>query len=86
MRTTLTIADVTDQRLRQIAQKQNRLYKDVINEALALGLSQLEVTETTPAYRVETLSAGIRPGLDRSKLNQLLDELDSDTTTPSSSS
>ena len=79
MRTTLTVTDATDQRLRQIAQEQNRQYKDVINDALALGLAQMEVTEATPAYRVAPLDAGMREGVDRTKLNQMLDELADDS-------
>ena len=78
MRTTLTIGDQTDSRLRRIAREQNRSYKDVINDALALGLAQLEVNEATPAYRVEVFDAGLAPGIDRQKLNQLVDELDTE--------
>ena len=76
MRTTLTIADETDQRLRKIAREQHRQYKEVINDALALGVEQLEVKEAIPTYRVETFDAGLLPGIDRAKLNQLVDELE----------
>jgi hypothetical protein len=76
MRTTLTIVDETDQRLRRIAREQNRQYKDVINDALALGVEQLEVKESGPPYRVESFDAGLVPGIDRAKLNQLVDELE----------
>ena len=79
MRTTLTIGDRTDSRLRRIAREQSRSYKDVINDALALGLAQMEVSEASPAYRVDTFSAGLVPGVDRHKLNQLVDELDSES-------
>jgi predicted transcriptional regulator len=79
MRTTLTIGDQTDSRLRRIAREQGRSYKDVINDALALGLTQMEVSEATPAYRVETFDAGLAVGIDRHKLNQLADELDGES-------
>lgn len=78
MRTTLTIADETDIRLRRVARDQNRRYKDVINDALALGLRQLEVRDSSPQYAVETFDAGLKPGVDRSKLNQLIDELEAE--------
>lgn len=78
MRTTLTIGDQTDSRLRRIARDQNRSYKDVINDALVLGLAQMEVSEATHTYRVETFNAGLASGIDRHKLNQLVDELDSE--------
>jgi len=41
MRTTLTIEDQIDLRLRTVADRQNRSYKDVVNEALAARLNQL---------------------------------------------
>lgn len=78
MRTTLTIGEETDSRLRRIAREQNRSYKDVINDALVLGLAKMEVKEAAPAYQVETFDAGLAPGIDRHKLNQLVDELDAE--------
>lgn len=78
MRTTLTIKDDLDVRLRQLAQKQNRSYKDAINEALAAGLKQLEVSEPAPAYRVESMNFGLKEGIDDTKLNQLYDDLEGD--------
>jgi hypothetical protein len=76
MRTTLTIVDATDVRLRRIARDQNRQYKDVINDALALGVEQLETHETGPRYEVRSFDAGLAAGIDRTKLNQLVDELE----------
>ena len=76
MRTTLTINDEIDARLRKIARNQNRSYKEVVNAALAGGLDRLEVAEPEPDYRVETKAYGLRPGIDPQKLNQLLDELE----------
>jgi len=78
MRTTLTIANETDQRLRRIAREQNRQYKDVINDALVLGVERLEVKEASAPYRVESFDAGLLPGIDRTKLNQLVDEIETD--------
>ncbi len=78
MRTTLTIGEANDQRLRRIAREQNRRYKDVVNDAIALGLAQLEVHETNPKYYVEPVNAVIMPTIDRTKLNSLLDETESD--------
>lgn len=62
---------------RRIASEQNRQYKDVVNDALALGVAQLEVHETEPRYAVQPFDAGLAPGVDRTKLNQLVDELES---------
>ena len=76
MRTTLTIVDETDSKLRRIARDQNRKYKDVVNDALAIGVAQLEIHESGPRYEVRALDAGLVAGVDRTKLNQLVDELE----------
>ncbi len=77
MRTTLTIGDETDQRLRRLAREQNRTYKELVNDALRAGLDQLEVCEPASRYQVEAEELGLRPGVDRTKLNQAYDELES---------
>lgn len=76
MRTTLTVVDTVDNRLRRIAGERNISYKDVVNDALALGLEQLEAAETRPRYEVEVKDYGLKSGIDGEKLNQLVDELD----------
>ena len=78
MRTTLTVREQTDQRIRRIAREQKRSYKDVVNDALALGLEQMEVREAQPPYQVDAFDAGLAPGVDRQKLNQLVDELEAE--------
>ena len=74
MRTTLTIEDDVDTRLRTIADRQNRSYKDVVNEALSAGLNQMEVSEPAVGYKVRVADFGLKNGIDENKLNQLYDE------------
>lgn len=74
MRTTLTIDDTIDAHLRDIARKQNRSYKEVVNEALARGVQQLSVASPPEEYRITPKAFGFQPGVDRKKLNQLYDE------------
>ena len=74
MRTTLTIEDDVDTRLRTIADRQNRSYKDVVNEALSAGLNQMEVSEPAVGYKVRAADFGLKNGIDENKLNQLYDE------------
>lgn len=78
MRTTLTIEDQIDLRLRTVADRQNRSYKDVVNEALAVGVQQLEVAEPLPEYHVKVQDFGFRVSVDTARLNQLYDELETD--------
>jgi predicted transcriptional regulator len=76
MRTTITIGDETDQRLRRLVREQRRSYKDVVNDTLLAGLEQLEVKEASPPYRVDAFDAGLAAGVDRRRFNQLVDEIE----------
>ncbi|NBB89795.1 MAG: hypothetical protein GVY23_01145 [Spirochaetes bacterium] len=78
MRTTLTVNDDIDRRLRKIAREQNRSYKAVLNEALAQGIEALEVAEPREQYQVESAAFGLKPGIDPARLNQVYDELESE--------
>jgi hypothetical protein len=76
MRTTLTISDELDARLRKIAREQNRSYKEIVNEVIRHGLDRLEVAEPRPEYHVRTRDYEFQPGIDRQKLNLLFDEIE----------
>ena len=78
MRTTLTVNDDLDARLRRVAREQNRSYKDVVNEALAQRIEALEVVEPHEQYQVESSAFGLQPGIDAARLNQLYDDLETD--------
>ena len=75
MRSTLTIEDLTDRNLRQLAEREHLSYKDAVNLALAKGLDQLLVSEAPVRYRVKPFDTGFQNGIDQGKLNTLADEL-----------
>lgn len=75
MRTTLTLdPDVAEQIRREMKQGGKGL-KTVINEALRRGLN-LERTKVMKPFRVKPHDFGFAPGLDLDRLNQLVDELE----------
>jgi hypothetical protein len=77
MRTTLTLEpDVAQQIRRRIAQKKCTL-KQVVNEALRVGLSSPQ-KEPKVRYTVEPYPLKFKAGIDPNKLNQLLDDLDAE--------
>lgn len=78
MRTTLTLDDDLARRLKELAKRQGRPFKDVVNEILRRGLSNQEVAEPATPYRVDTFRGGFRAGVDPLKLNQLADELEAE--------
>jgi hypothetical protein len=76
MRTTLTLDDDLARRLKAVARREDRSFKDVVNATLLRGLVAQERASDEPPYSVETFSSRLRPGVDPLKLNQLVDELE----------
>ena len=77
MRTTLTLDDDVAEKLRQLAQRSGRSFKAVVNDALRRGLSTgAKPLRKSPAFKVRAHANGFRAGIDISKLNQLVDDLD----------
>ncbi|MDY0062288.1 MAG: CopG family transcriptional regulator [Myxococcota bacterium] len=78
MRTTLTIEDDLARRLKEKARREGRPFKTVVNEVLCAGLGGPGRPVERPAFEVVPVHAGFRPGIDPARLNQLLDELETD--------
>jgi hypothetical protein len=78
VRTTLTLdSDVALAIKERIARSGEKL-KDVVNEALREGLRSRPTVEAAP-FKVEPLNIKLRPGIDPTKLNQLYDELETES-------
>lgn len=77
MRTTLTIDPDVAQELRRRMAKTKLPLKRVVNDALRAGLSSPE-TEPKARYVVEPYACEFKAGVDPSKLNRLLDDLDAE--------
>jgi hypothetical protein len=76
MRTTLTIEPALAQLIRQRMKDQRQTMKQVVNDALRVGLRGCAPKRNRKPFRVEPFSSGFAPGIDPSRLNQLLDEMD----------
>ena len=77
MRTTLTLEDDVAEKLRELAQRSGRSFKDVVNDALRRGLSTgAKPLEKPTAFKVRPRASGFRAGIDIGKLNQLADDLE----------
>jgi hypothetical protein len=77
MRTTITLDDDVAKRLRQIAKRTSRSFKDLVNETLRRGLSAgARPGGSSERFVVRAKACGFRPGIDPLKLNQLVDELE----------
>lgn len=77
MRTTLTLDDELAAALHAEARRSGRSFKDVVNETLRRGLTRGDKPGRGPRrFRVRAKACGFRPGIDLSRLNQLVDELE----------
>ena len=73
MRTTLTLDAVVAEKHRAEAALGKRTFKDIVNQALKLGLG-IEKAEPENPFEVITFSSAFQPGIDPRKLQQFLDD------------
>jgi hypothetical protein len=80
MRTTLTLErDVAD-RLKLEIRRSGKAMKAVVNEALRLGLGLAGKPVRPRRFEVRPHAFGFKPGIDLDRMNQLVDELESEET------
>ena len=73
MRTTLTLEPDVALKLNERMAASKKSMKEVVNEALRIGLSQRGGSKRV-RFVVKPHALGLRPGIDADKLNQLLDD------------
>jgi hypothetical protein len=78
VRTTLTLDDDVARELEATMRRTGRRLKEVVNEALRRGLRMGKPSARPPPFRVEPFSSPFQPGVDPARLNQLLDELETE--------
>jgi hypothetical protein len=78
MRTTLTLDDEVAARVKTDMRRTGRSLKAVVNDALRRGLGIGGRVPKTPRFVVRPRALGLRPGMDADRLNQLVDELETD--------
>lgn len=76
MRITLTLdPDVAEQLDGQI-RRTGKGMKATVNEALRVGLGMAGKPFQPPPFKITAFVSGLQPGIDRDKMNQLLDQLE----------
>lgn len=76
MRTTLTLEPDLAKKLKDLAHRRGMSFKQVLNEIVRRGLAAQAQTARGAPYKVAPHHGGFRPGIDRDKLNQLVDQLE----------
>ncbi len=78
MRTTLTIDDDIAVRIEEQRRRDGQSLKQVVNRLLREGLRHDQRPPGARKYRTKTRELYMRPGFDAARLNQLVDELETD--------
>jgi hypothetical protein len=74
VRTTLTLDDDVAAKLKAQMRKTGKPFKEVVNEALRVGL--LPRTVNIAPFQVEAKPLGLRPGLNRESFAALLEQIE----------
>jgi hypothetical protein len=78
MRTTLTLDPDVARRLEMEMRRRGGGLKDVVNEALRIGLGMTDKPVRPKRFTVKPHAFGFRPGIELDRLNQLADELEAE--------
>ena len=73
MRTTVTLDDKLELRLRKFAGEHNLRFKTAINEILSKGLDFLERPQSRKIYKGNPKKVGLREGLSYDNVSELLE-------------
>jgi hypothetical protein len=76
MRTTLTLDPDVAERLASETRRTGKSFKQVVNDAIRLGLGSAGKRSRGRRFAVQPHAFGLRAGIDPDRLNQLVDELD----------
>lgn len=79
MRTTLTLDDDVVLLLREEMERARCPFKQVVNQAIRLGLRGAAAPEDRPRFRTRPHAFRFKPGIDQDKINQLVDDLEAET-------
>jgi hypothetical protein len=78
MRTTLTLDPDVASRVDGEVRRTGKALKVVVNDALRAGLGLLSKPPASKPFEVRTHSFGFKPGIDLDRMNQLVDELETE--------
>ncbi len=78
MRTTLTLDPDVAERLERAVRGGGKGLKATVNEALRIGLGITGKPTKPPRFKIRAFVDGLQPGIDPDKMNQFLDEIESE--------
>jgi hypothetical protein len=78
MRTTVTLDKDVERLVRDAMHRSRRSFKETLNATLRASLSQKPSAPSSVPFVVKARPLGLRAGIDPSRLNHLVDDLDVD--------
>ena len=78
MRTTLTIDDDLMAQIEDLQRKKGLSFKGAVNHLLRAGIQFQAQPPKAKPHRTKPRKLGLRSGIDPTKLNQLIDDLEAD--------
>jgi hypothetical protein len=79
MRTTLTLYPDVAAKAKRSAARLRKPFKEVINQALRIGLDELLNPKVSKPYRTDARPLGLRPGLSYDDIAELLTHAEGET-------
>jgi hypothetical protein len=77
VRTTLTLDEDVAVKLKAVARRSGRAFRDVVNETLRRGLLTARPASPRQPFRVKARSlGGLRPGIDLDNIGELLERVE----------
>ena len=78
MRTTVTIDDDLAISLEELRKREGLSFKVALNQVIRIGIQAKSAPPRARKYRTPTMSLGLMPGIDPTRLNSMVDELETD--------
>ena len=76
MRTTVTIEDDLAAQVEAIRRREGLSFKAALNQLLRLGVQAISTPPKPRRFRTATRKLGLKPGIDPTRLNALIDDLE----------
>jgi len=77
MRTTLTLDDDVSAKLKSLAKRTGKSFKETVNEAIRSGLTVMPATKPPPSFRVVTRDLGnVQPGINLDNIADVIERVE----------
>jgi len=76
MRTTLTLDKDVAQRAKKLVASLGKPFKQVVNEALRIGLEHMQRPPKVAPYRYKPHNMGVRPGINLDNIQELIEQIE----------